>query len=82
MKTITIENRQFYFQVASDVFRDGIGVEIWENENGKEINFGEIFRNDRKKKIEFTANMQNVPLEVVERLIKIFKKEIPQEYQE
>jgi hypothetical protein len=82
MKTIIIENRVFFFQTASDIIRDGVGVELWENDNGKEINLGEIFRNDKKKRIEFTLDVQDIPLQAVEKLIEIFKTEIPQEYQE
>ncbi len=82
MKTIKIDDKEYHFEIASDVIRDGIGVELSEIINGKEIYLAEIFRNDNKKKIEFTANNNKIPLQVIDKLIDIFKTEIPQEYQD
>ena len=82
MKTIKIDDREFYFEISSDVIRDGIGIEAWEIIARKEIHLAEIFRNDKKRKIEFSANAQEIPLRLIEEMIEIFKKEIPQEYQE
>lgn len=63
--------------IASDVSsRDGIGVEIsFDNEL-----ILEIFRNDKKKSRELTLYKKDVPLEIVEEAIAIFKKEIPWDF--
>lgn len=82
MENIKIGNREFYFQIASDVIRDGIGIELWEISDGQKIHCAEIFRNDNKKQIEFTADVKDLPFQVVERLIELFNRKIPKEYQE
>ncbi len=65
--------------IASDVRnRDGIGIEIYRND---ELVI-EIFRDDTKKTREVTLCKKDVNLELIEESIKIFKKEIPWEFQE
>lgn len=63
--------------IASDVCsRDGIGVEISiDNEL-----ILEIFRDDTRKMREVTLYKKDVPLEVVEEAIAIFRKEIPWDF--
>lgn len=63
--------------VASDVnTRDGIGVEIYQND---ELII-EIFRDDTKKSREVTLFKRDVPLELVEESISIFKNKIPWDF--
>ena len=63
--------------VASDVSdRDGIGVEIYLND---EL-VVEVFRDDTKKAREITLYKRDVPLELVEESIAIFKREIPWDF--
>ena len=65
--------------VASDVAtRDGIGVEIYED--GQLII--DIFRDDTKKTKEVTLFKEQISVEIVEEALQIFKKEIPQEFQD
>jgi hypothetical protein len=66
--------------IASDVGadRDGIGIEIYANE----VMLMEIFRDDSKRKIEVTLYQKDLDLDVVEQAIALFKKEIPEEYQD
>jgi hypothetical protein len=65
--------------VASDVSnRDGIGVEIY---SGKELLL-EVFRDDTKKTREVTLYKKNLNLELVEKAITLFKKEIPWKFQD
>jgi len=60
--------------VASDVSkRDGIGVEIY---LGDELIL-EIFRDDTKRAREVTLYKRDLPLDLVEESISIFKREIP-----
>ena len=67
------------YVIASDVgSRDGIGVEIY---SGETILI-EIFRDDTKKKMEVTLYQKELDLELVEQAIALFKKEIPNEYED
>ena len=67
-------NPQIKVVVASDVSnRDGIGVEIY---LGDELAL-EIFRDDTKKSREVTLYKKDVPINVVEESIAIFKRKIP-----
>lgn len=60
--------------IASDVNkRDGIGVEIWAENNL----IAEIFRDDTKKTRTITLYQKEVSLEFMEECIKIFKEKIP-----
>ena len=63
--------------VASDVcHRDGIGVEIYLEDQL----LMEIFRDDAKKTREVTLYKKEVPFELVENAIAIFKQEIPWDF--
>jgi hypothetical protein len=67
------------YVIASDVgSRDGIGVEIYSGETM----LLEIFRDDTKKKMEVTLYQKELDLELVEQAIALFKKEIPNEYED
>ena len=60
--------------VASDVYkRDGIGIEVYQNNDI----ILEIFRDDTKKTRTVTFFKNDLPLDVIEKSIEIFKKEIP-----
>ena len=77
-----INGREFTFQVASDIERDGIGVELNELKNGNNIFVAEIFRNDSKKEIQFTSMEAELPYDVILKLQQVFEAEIPKSYQE
>jgi len=63
--------------VASDVNpRDGIGVEIYRND---EL-VVEIFRDDTERTRTVTVFKESVSLELMEECIQIFKKEIPWDF--
>ncbi|BDY05601.1 hypothetical protein F0521_26420 [Ferrimonas sp. YFM] len=66
--------------IASDVSeeRDGIGLELY---SGKELVL-EIFRDDRRRDTTMSIYRESLPLEVVEKCIMAFKKEIPNSYQD
>jgi len=67
------------YVIASDVgSRNGIGVEIYSGETM----LMEIFRDDTKKKMEVTLYQKELDLELVEQAIALFKKEIPNEYED
>ena len=65
------------FIIASDIHsRDGIGVEIYRND---EL-VAEIFRDDTKRTRTVTVYNEDLNLELMEEAIKIFKTEIPWEF--
>jgi hypothetical protein len=57
---------------------EGIGIEIWRN---KELVI-EIIRNDLKKLRTITLYKRDLPLDLIEESIQMFKKEIPNNYQD
>jgi hypothetical protein len=62
--------------VASDVQRDGIGIEVYRN-NESVI---EILRSDSEKTRTIRTFKKNVSLELMEQSITKFKKETPWEF--
>ncbi len=77
-----MRNKEFplisHYAVQSDVSgdRDGIGIEVLD---GEDIIL-EIFRDDSKKTREVTFFKEDVPLELVEQSIQLFKAEIPHDF--
>lgn len=72
-----MESNEIKVVVASDVSdRDGIGVEIYIRD---ELIL-EIFRDDTKRAREVTLYRKDVPLELIEKSIQIFKREIPWDF--
>lgn len=74
------DNRTFEIIVASDVDRDGLGIELWDRDNDKMLM--EIFRHDDKRKITFFSEKQEIPLEVLEKYLADFEKRVGKEFQE
>jgi hypothetical protein len=63
--------------IVSDVYsRDGVGVEISLDD---ELVI-EIFRDDTKKSRDVTLYVKDLPLEIVEASIAIFKEKIPYDF--
>jgi hypothetical protein len=63
--------------IASDVSRrDGIGIEIWRN---NEILI-EIFRDDTEKTRKVTLHKNEIDLELIEKTIIDFKNNIPWDF--
>ena len=72
-------SQELKFTIASDVAaRDGIGIEIYVSD---ELVL-EIFRDDSKKMREVTLHQKDVPLEVIENSISLFKEKIAWEFVE
>ena len=68
------ENRTI---IASDVSdRDGIGVEIYRND---EL-IVEVFRDDMNKTRKITTFSKDISLELMEEAIETFRKEIPWDF--
>ncbi|RPI77190.1 MAG: hypothetical protein EHM45_10095 [Desulfobacteraceae bacterium] len=77
MENIEISGRTFYLVTAQDEIRDGISAELWEIKDGLKYYLAEIFRNDNKKTIEFTAHVKDLPLESIKKLIEMYEREVP-----
>jgi hypothetical protein len=60
-------------QLASDVTRDGLGVELMD-ENGTVV--AEVFRSDRDRTVIVTTFNSEIPLAAMERLITLAKKRL------
>lgn len=57
---------RYSMQVASDVIRDGLGVELL-NESGDVV--AEVFRSDRDRSVVLNTFSYDVPLEAIELLL-------------
>nr|WP_320117450.1 hypothetical protein [uncultured Marinifilum sp.] len=77
---LTIDKKEYELIIASDVIRDGIGLEIWEKSSNSMI--VEIFRNDSKRQIEFFSEKVDVPLDLIEKSIEIFNEKIGRDFQD
>jgi hypothetical protein len=75
-KTPLMELKNHRIIIASDVQRDGIGIEIYENDKL----IIEIFRSDSERERTIRTFKQNIPINFMEEYIAIFKKEIPWEF--
>lgn len=76
---LKIDNKDYKLIIANDVFRDGIGLEIWDTETDKMII--EIFRADSDQRIDFFTEKVTVPIELIEKSLEIFNKRIGKEFQ-
>ncbi len=74
----TVDNITYELITASDIIRDGLGIELW-NINEKRMLI-EIFRNDSKKKIEFYSEKVDLPFEVIEKLQNVFDLKIGRKF--
>jgi len=76
----TVENITYELITASDIIRDGLGIELW-NKNEKKMLI-EIFRNDSKKKIEFFSEKSDLPFEIIEHLLDAFESKVGRQFQD
>jgi len=74
-----IDNKNYKIIIASDVIRDGIGLEIWDPETDKMI--VEIFRTDSDQRIDFYTEKITVPIELIAKTLEIFNQRIGKEFQ-
>ena len=76
---LKIDNKDYKLLIASEVIRNGIGLEIWDAETDKLII--EIFRADSDQRIDFYTEKITVPIELIEKSLEIFNKRIGKEFQ-
>jgi hypothetical protein len=74
-----VGNRTYEIIRATDVDRDGIGIELWDRDRDKLIM--EVFRHDDKKELIFSCDKGEIPLEVVDRFLKEFEERVGREFQ-
>ncbi len=77
---LKLDNREYELIIASDVIRDGIGLEIWDKSSNSMII--EIFRNDSKKRIDFFSEKVDVSLDLIKKCIEIFNEKIKREFRD
>ena len=76
---LRIDNKDYEIIIASDVKRDGIGLEIWDSETNRQII--EIFRADTDQRIDFFSEKITVSIELIEKSLEIFNQRIGKEFQ-
>jgi hypothetical protein len=75
---LKINNKDYEIKIASDVNRDGIGLEIWDLETNRLLI--EIFRADTDQRINFYSEKINVPIELIEKSLEVFTQRIGKEF--
>lgn len=66
-------SRLYKFQIASDVVRDGLGVELLD-ESGNVL--AEVFRGDKDKTVVLNTFNNDVPIESITALLEIAKERL------
>jgi hypothetical protein len=64
---------QYYVLVASDIARDGLGVELWDNEHNL---VAEVFRCDANNTALLNTFNNDVPLNVLQSLIQFARERL------
>ena len=64
-----LDHEKYEFLIASDVVRDGLGVEVY-LQMGRTL-LCEIFRSDAEQRTFFTAYEEKIPFAVIERIFEI-----------
>ena len=63
----------YHIKVASDIVQDGLGVELWDN---CDYGVAEVFRCDANKTISLRTFDHDVPLCIIETLIKFSRERL------
>ncbi len=65
---------KYHVKVASDIVRDGLGVELWDNCGNHVV--AEIFRCDADKTVVLRTFDHDVPLHVIETFIQFSRERL------
>jgi hypothetical protein len=71
-----ISGIEYRLQIASDVERNGLGLECYRKDNGKEELVLEVFRNDSEKRFVYSQFVQDLPLELIEHIVSISRHKL------
>ena len=71
-----ILGQEYRFLIASDVARDGLGLECYCNIDGEEKLVLEIFRSDAKSCFEVSQFVNDLPLELYEFVISTAREKL------
>lgn len=74
-----LNGNRYHFIIASDIIRDGLGIELHRSDTNECI--AEIFRNDHLRQIQFSCWEQDVPFEAIDRLIQEFEVSVERTFQ-
>jgi len=72
---VKIGERSFRYQMGSDLQRDGMFLELLENEDLDAL--AEVFYSDMDGSMTFTTYVKDLPLEAIERLIAEGRRRLP-----
>lgn len=75
-----VDKKTYELIVASDIERNGVGVELWDKDNNEML--VEIFRNDNLKQIQFFSTGCFIPFEVIEKLAREFEESVGRKFQD
>jgi hypothetical protein len=73
---MNIAGIEYSFVVASDVHRDGLGLECYRVCGETKEQVLEVFRCDSQQQYFFTQFVQDLPLELIEYIVGISRKEL------
>ena len=60
-----VEKVEYSQLLASDIWRDGLGLELWDGDD----HVAEIFRSDRERTLAISLWREDIPLEIIEEFI-------------
>lgn len=66
----------YRYQIASDVIRDGLGLELVDDDSHDYV-IAEVFRSDKDKTLTFRCfSAVELPLSIIDQMIEIAKREL------
>ena len=71
-----INGREYLFQFASDIVRNGLGLECYTTDGSTSTVHLEVFRNDSKECFTYTQWTPDLPLELIEHVISTARKDL------
>jgi len=73
---MNINGIEYRLQIASDVERNGLGLECYRKNKEKEELVLEVFRNDSEKRFVYSQFVQDIPLELIEHIVSISRHKL------
>jgi len=73
---MNINGTEYRLQVASDVERNGLGLECYRTNKSEEELVLEVFRNDSELTFVYSQFTQDLPLELIEYVVSISRQKL------